>query len=343
MPIHGVSDARILPRLGIIRLGVKLERAGKTPIPRATDYFVVPHEIEQYVGEQPRELAIMFPSDDMEQIARQYLRCYGQTHGLVCWGDGQKSRWKVDVRTGAMADRDTRDWEWRDGVCAHEECPEYGARCRPVMNLMFMMPEVPGLGVWQLNTSSFYSIREINSTIALIRGFTRTQDMPEGRIAYIPLTLAIGPLEVSPPGTGKKTIHILHLKTGVKLADVIRRSLLPPAQVVMPEPVVEEAPEDLTTPEVVALEEGKEEQERAPPPEEDLFGLEQERQEEWQKVRKLMAGCRMNEKTARSFFAQVCDVSVPLEKLASETAPSTLTVHHLSQFRERLEKSRMDL
>ena len=203
MPIHGVSDARILPRLGTIRLGVKLERPGKTPISRATDYFVVPHEIQQYVGEQPRELAIMFPSDDMDRI---------------------------------------------------------------------------------------------NSTIALIRGFTRTQDLPQGRIAYIPLTLAIGPLEVSPPGTGRKTIHILHLKTGVKLADVIRRSLLPPGQVVMPEPVVEEAPEDLTTPEVVALEEGKEEQERGPPPEEDLFGLEQERQE-WQKVRKLMADCRMNEKT----------------------------------------------
>ena len=68
MPIKDLSNARILPRLGKIRLGIKVEPPDKSPYPKATDYFVVPDEIKQEVGEQPKELQIMFPSNDMEQV-----------------------------------------------------------------------------------------------------------------------------------------------------------------------------------------------------------------------------------------------------------------------------------
>ena len=40
-PIKDVSDVRRMPRLGKIRLGIKVEAEGKNPYPRATDYFVV--------------------------------------------------------------------------------------------------------------------------------------------------------------------------------------------------------------------------------------------------------------------------------------------------------------
>ncbi|MBA7669984.1 hypothetical protein ES703_78125 [subsurface metagenome] len=246
MPIKGVSDARILPRLGHIRLGVKVEPADKSPYPRATDYFVCPPEVEAVFGEKPKELQIMFPSNDMEEVARQYLRCYGQTFGLVCWGDGEKCHRKIDTRTGEMAGRATKDWVWKDELpCDYEQCPEYPARCRRVMNLQFMLPGVPGLGVWQIDTSSFYSIREVNSTLGIIRNLTKTPQFPDGRIAFIPLTLTVGPLEVNPPGTGKKTVYIMHIKTDVKLADIVKQAMLPPGKVIVPEPEIEEAPADL--------------------------------------------------------------------------------------------------
>ncbi|GAH68437.1 unnamed protein product, partial [marine sediment metagenome] len=205
MPIKDLSNARILPRLGKIRLGIKVEPPDKSPYPKATDYFVVPDEVKKVVGEKPKELQIMFPSNDMEQVARQYLRCYGQTFGLVCWGDGEKCHRKVDVESGDLAGRNTKEWVWKDMTCDYEECPEYGARCRRVMNLMFMLPDVPGLGVWQIDTSSFFSIREINSTLEIIRNLTKSPDSPEGRIAFIPLTLSLGPYDVSPKGISKKT------------------------------------------------------------------------------------------------------------------------------------------
>ena len=343
MPIKGVSQARILPRLGKIRLGIKVEKPGKSPYPQALDYFNVPDEIKGIVGEKPKELQIMFPSNDMEQVARQYLRCYGQTFGLVCWGDGVKCHRKVDTQTGDLAGKNTKEWKWaEDMTCDYEDCPEYGARCRRVMNLMFMLPDAPGLGVWQIDTSSFYSIREINSTLEIIRNLTRSPDYPEGRIAFIPLTLSLGPYDVSPPGISKKTVHIMHISTDVKLADIIKRAMLPPGRVLVPEPELEEAPDDLFPKEVLELHEAQPE-EPPPPVEEDLFGINAESQEEWAAIRKLMGEVRVNEKTARSYFANVCDVSVTIEELAKETVPPALTVHMLKEFRQRLEQSRMKL
>ena len=350
MPIKGVSDARILPRLGKIRLGIKMEPPDKTPYPKATDYFVVPDEIKTYVGEKPQELQIMFPSNDMEEVTRQYLRCYGQTFGLVCWGDGEKCHRKVDTQTGDLAGRNTKDWKWADMTCDYEECPEYGARCRRVMNLMFMLPDVPGLGVWQIDTTSFYSIREINSTLGIIKSMTRRPEFPDGRIAFIPLTLTIAPLEVNPPGISKKTVYIMHIKSDVKLSDIIKTAMLPPGKAIMPDPEIEEAPDDLYPKEVLEIAEAQRPEPEVAPAEEDLFGLDAERQEHWEKIRDLTGdfgqregSIRVNAKTTQSYFANVCDLSIPLEVLASEKVPPSLTVHHLKEFRQKLEKSRMNL
>lgn len=351
MPIKDVSNVRILVRLGKIRLGIKVEPEDKSPYPRATDYFVCPPEVQAVFGDKPKELQIMFPSNDIEDVARQYLRCYGLTHGLVCWGDGEKCHRKIDTKTGAMAGRDTKEWTWKDDLtCDYEQCPEYPARCRRVMNLQFMLPDVPGLGVWQIDTSSFYSIRAVNSTLNDIMDITRSPKYPNGRIAFLPLTLAIGPIEVTPPGTGKKTVYIMHIKSDIKIADIIKKAMLPPARVVVPEPELEEAPEDLWPKEILEIAEAGIQEPEPEPEVEDIFGLDAERQEHWDKIRELTgdfgkkkAGIHFNTKTAQSYFAQVCDISIPLEELAEAKVPPALTVHHLKELRQRLEQSSMNL
>ena len=249
-PIKGVSEIRRMPRLGKVRLGIKqISPRTQNPYPVATDYFVVPDEIKEYVGEKPKALQILFPVEDPREFAFQWLRCYSFTQGLVCKGDGVISRRKIDVTSGAMASHTTVEWEWKDGLpCNPESCPEYSGekpQCRRVMNLLFLMPDVPGFGVWQLDTSSFYSIVNINSCIDLIKRLC-------GRISFIPLTLSLEPQIVEPPGIKKKTVHILQIRSDVKLAEIQRLGRRRPEQVLLPELDEEEIPTDLYPEEVLA-------------------------------------------------------------------------------------------
>ncbi len=106
------------------------------------------------------------------------------------------------------------------------------------MNLLFLMPDVPGFGVWQLDTSSFYSIVNINSCIDLIKRIC-------GRISFIPLSLSLEALQVTPPGERKKTIHVLTIRSDFKLADIQRLGMIPAEKVLLPTVEEEAAPGDL--------------------------------------------------------------------------------------------------
>ncbi|MBM3301375.1 MAG: hypothetical protein FJY85_15660, partial [Deltaproteobacteria bacterium] len=114
MPIKGVTEVVRLPRLGKIRLGIKRENASGVPYPCPTDYFVCPPEVKKVFGVKPRELRIMFPTDDETQWASQYLRCYSASRGLICRGDGETAVAKTDVLTGELAIRESADTELKE-------------------------------------------------------------------------------------------------------------------------------------------------------------------------------------------------------------------------------------
>ena len=210
MPIQGLSERRRLPRAGKIRLGEKrVSQKSGNPYPAAVDYFVFPEEnaktLTGFFGEKAREIDIMFPDDDLEQICPQYLKRYG-TSGLLCRGDGVNAEC-VNQETG----------EWVEIDCNPEECPHFSPpdndkskkSCRQVMNLRFIIPQVISEGVWQLDTSSYNSIIAVNSAIEYIRGLV-------GRVSMIPLRLRVIPREVQPEGK-KKIVHVLDLKLGAQL------------------------------------------------------------------------------------------------------------------------------
>ena len=232
-PIKGLSEQRRIPRIGKIHLGVKKksEKTGKE-YPSATDYFVCPPEVQAVHGEKPTELPIMIPVEDEEYWASQYYRAYSQTRGLTCKGDGETCHRMIDVATGDMAGRDTKGKvEWKDMPCEGKECIHYKKeQCREVMNLQFLLPQVPGLGVWQIDTSSINSIRNINSSAELIRGII-------GRIRMIPLTLSLAPLEVTNPDDGKKkTIRVMSIGHNATLQNLISDSLTPIQELLPPPP-----------------------------------------------------------------------------------------------------------
>ena len=259
MTIKGLTNQRRIPRLGKIHLGIKVEKKNDRgevvgAYPRAVDYFVCPPEVTAVYGDKPRELDIMFPVDEPEKFAPQFYKLYSSFRGLVCKGDGVKCMRLVDKSTGDFAHRDTKETVMAEMSCEGRKCPHYAEKkCKELMTLQFLLPKVPGLGVWQLDTTSYHSIVAINSGVAfpdldntdpgIIRAIC-------GRVAMIPLKLTIEPKQAQIEGKSK-TIHCLQIRSVITLAEIQRLGAIPRSQVFLPLP-------DETRPELVegTLEEG---------------------------------------------------------------------------------------
>jgi len=343
MPIRGVSNVMRLPRLGKIKLGT-IVGEGDRSYPQAADHFICPTEVSQVYGAAPTELEVLFPVEDPSIFAQQWLRAYSKTQGLICIGDGISCRQKVDTKTMKPASHETEKWEWTEGlICDPQECPLYAKKhCRRVMNLQFLLPHVPGLGVWQIDTTSFYSIVNINSMLELVRSLC-------GRVAMVPLTLCIGPIEVSPPGIKKKTVYILHLKQDIRLADLQRVALTPGAQVLLPEPDVEEPPSDLfpdlaetpgpaLAPAPAPAQQAPEPVQQAPAPARAREAPSSE-QLEWGIIRTLQRSCNLEDAMIKSAFRSANpELKGRLRADLTDEVPALLTLPQLTAMRQRLEK-----
>lgn len=236
MPIKNLSEETRMPRLGKIHLGIRVPvlkdgqpviRDGKPVMrPEKVEYFVLDklnsgyQKIVDLFGPQPKELRILIPVEDEELWATQYYKMYDMTRGLICRGDGENASRMIDVKTGNLPNKDTGTVGMKDMICAGKNCPEYKAKkCGETMNLRFILPEVPGLGIWQIDTGSINSILNINSCAKMIKAAF-------GRISMVPLSLTLEPIEVNNPETGKKQkVYVLNLRSTVtlaQLADVAR-------------------------------------------------------------------------------------------------------------------------
>jgi hypothetical protein len=202
--IKGVSEIRRFPRAGKIHLGDKAisEKTGKE-YPKALDYFKWPEEYEETLtslfGEKCREFPIMFLVEDQEMVAPQYYKRYGSGSGLICRGDGETAVMRNDE--GELVEID----------CPGQDCPWYEKKhCRHVMNLQFVIPQLVSEGIFQIDTSSYHSIVNFNSSWHFVKALTG------GRIAMVPLVLRIIPKEVNPDGK-KKVVYVLELKLAQRM------------------------------------------------------------------------------------------------------------------------------
>ena len=205
--IHRFQRAQRLPRLGHVRLGVRVNG-----VPRATEYFIFDPEtrdeqerellladIKEIVGVKPKRLRIVFPTEFPDEAAVCGFRAYTQTRGAVCRGDGLQALRLVDTATGAMADASTKEVTQRPITCpGGPECPEFAAgQCKAIMFLQFMIPQLPGLGVWQCNLGSPVAMERILSVLdAVVHAL--------GSIAWVPFFLDLIREEVQVQSLGKK-------------------------------------------------------------------------------------------------------------------------------------------
>jgi hypothetical protein len=320
MPIKGVTEVVRLPRLGKIRLGIKKENASGVSYPFQTEYFVCPEEVRKVFGEKPRELRIMFPTDDQTQWASQYLRCYSASRGLVCRGDGETAVAKIDVRTGEIASKESAETEMKEITCNPAKCAYYQkAQCRRVMNLQFLLPDCPGFGVYQLDTSSFFSIVNVNSSLELIRGTC-------GRLSMLPLSLKLIGQEVQPEGK-KKTVRVLSMTAPYSLAEIQRYAQIPPGQALLLPPPDNEAPDDLFPDEILGKEAPK-----------TLMGVDKELILLWDRVKCKVWQLDIQDSQVANWFQRNCKLDVNLSDLDLLAPPTRITAEHLEHFLKTLER-----
>lgn len=223
MPVIGLSDQLRLPRLGKIRLGEKqISKKTGREHPVALDYFVIPEEVKQFYEAKPRKLHVMLPMEDKEVFFPQWFKRYGSSKGLICKGDGEQAT-EINEETGEMIEIE----------CSGKGCQYFqDLSCKTVGNLQVVLHKVPGLGVYQIDTSSYNSILNLNSSIEMIRGML-------GRISWIPLILKVEMCEAHPRVNNKpiKTIvPVMTLTADVSVEEVIKKAteMIPKATRLIP-------------------------------------------------------------------------------------------------------------
>ncbi len=215
MPISDKEPRSRLPRLGKLRIGMRAADGR----PMAVDHFVGPEEFHAIYGPSPRSLEIMFPPySDLDDVVSDWYRRFGvRSHGQSCKGDGERAHAKIDVGAGGWVTAQSQSWEWREIACggSHAPCPEYEkGRCREVMFLRFMLPEMPGMGVWQLDTSSEISRGNVGVSVHLL-------EQQLGSAAMIPMRLDVVPMQVTPSGQKAQTVYVLTLRAMQSLLELV--------------------------------------------------------------------------------------------------------------------------
>jgi hypothetical protein len=246
--IKGLSEVRRLPRLGKIRLGVKVaNKNGNGDHPTEVDYFVFdpqtpsPEENErmkakfvELYGDKPKQINIMFPVPDPNVFFAQDYKRYGSSTSLQCKGDGETATCAApEFATGLKVIGKT-DMGNPKVECKGRECPYYKEnKCSEVGVLQFLLPELPGMGVWQISTGSYHSIVNVNSCIDYIRQVC-------GRVHMIPLKLERKPQETAFEGK-KREHYILQINTAFGLTDLQRFANVDPSKVMLglPEPEID--------------------------------------------------------------------------------------------------------
>ena len=197
MPIKDFNGKARIPRIGKIRLGEKV-KGQKSEYPKAVDFFVCPIEVRAVYGEKPKKLNITFHSDDPEEIFPQYYKRYGKSTGLVCKGDGEIAN-AINPETG----------EFEEIECQGRNCQYWKeSKCKTIGNLHFIVIGVNRFGIYQLDTSSYNSILNVNGGLKYAKELTR------GKLAMIPFILEVIPQEVNPEGK-KKTVYVLRLEANI--------------------------------------------------------------------------------------------------------------------------------
>jgi len=199
MPIYSIETNQRLPILGKIRLGIRKESKDGNSYPSTVEHFVlrdVP-EVAAVYGEDPKELDVMFPMDDPESIIPTFFKWYaagikgkdGDIIGgkLLCYGTGPKPCTPCESHPDGfepgtawhLAKRDPLTRVVPTRGCMAERCPDWmgpkNQQCRQSMKVFVILPRVSWYGAYEIDTTSWYSIRSFNEMVKWVRKCNKDQ------------------------------------------------------------------------------------------------------------------------------------------------------------------------
>lgn len=205
MPIQRIASRVSLPLLGKFRLGIKRESKSGSKFPTNAETFLL-HDLPEYYqekireiyGDDPRELDVIFPLNDLEKVAPCWLTWYaagvenkdGSVIGgkLMCRGNGPDEQGNPGTAL-FYGDPDPVTGLPKERECLGENCPDWNTakgyrQCKPLLTLRVMLPRVTMSGVFGITTTSWYSIQSFYEQMNMFNV------LYNGVVAGVPLKLA---------------------------------------------------------------------------------------------------------------------------------------------------------
>lgn len=237
MPIQGL---RLRPQiLAKIRLGVKKTAASGKQYPSNTEYFVLESseakdsplykqqqkyldKIKSVYGEEPSELDIIFPSEDLNIVLPTYYKWFrGSGAGkdgsfkagtLQCYGDGPDHEGNPGTATH-LAARDRVTGIVPTRPCLGKDCPDFldsrgTQQCVQTMQVFCILPRVHPTGIFQITTSSWNSIIAFHSVLQMDKNMRAIAGVPY-KIIRVPRDIAY--FDARTKSDKKSTHYIMEL------------------------------------------------------------------------------------------------------------------------------------
>lgn len=185
MPIQTIESRDSAPIIGTIRLGVKVKTQSGSERPDNADHFVIHDapQLERVYGVQPKEIDVIFPSDDLEQCIPTWLmwwrpgardakgkaisgvlRCKG--NGPAPTGEPGVAEYfdKRDPKTGLVPTR----------PCLGQQCPDAkdargNPQCKASMQIFIFLPKVSPFGVFKISTTSWTTVKSLYDQLTWLK------------------------------------------------------------------------------------------------------------------------------------------------------------------------------
>lgn len=171
----------------------------------------------------------MFPPASPELFFAQWYKRYGKGALLKCKGDGEVAETMPEFAEGLEKIAET-ERGFLQVVCKGPECPyQISKECGRMASLQVILPELSGIGVWQINTGSYNSIVNINSAIEWLTGLC-------GRYAMIPIKLMRQAQDIAYEGKRSKH-YVLAIDQNISIGEIQKFvSLTPVEKALIPAP-----------------------------------------------------------------------------------------------------------
>jgi hypothetical protein len=143
----------------------------------------------------------MFPPAPTDLFFAQWYKRYGKSTLVKCKGDGEIATCGSEEFAKGLEKIGEDERGMIQVKCLGPECIyQKSNECARMASLQVILPDLKGMGIWQINTGSYNSIVNVNSAIDWLRGLC-------GRYAMIPVTLMRVETEIA--YEGKKSKHYI--------------------------------------------------------------------------------------------------------------------------------------